>query len=55
MKIGKLMHRVRKNVPLFPVIPIIPAPLVISDTVLTILNYRRLKRLDHRVVRSRVA
>ncbi|HET8712459.1 MAG TPA: hypothetical protein VFM23_02120 [Gemmatimonadales bacterium] len=51
MRIGKMMHRIRKNVPLFPMIPIIPA-LVVSDAVLTILNFRRLRRLDNKV-RSR--
>lgn len=52
MRIGKLMHRMRKNVPFFPMIPIIPA-LVVSDAVLTILNFRRLKKLDTKVARSR--
>ena len=49
---GKLMHRMRK-VPLFPVIPLIPIGIVVSDTVLAILSYKRLKRLETQMGRAR--
>jgi hypothetical protein len=50
MRIGKLMHRMRK-MPLFPIIPIVPLA-VVGDAVLSALSFRRLK-LEGRVGRSR--
>jgi hypothetical protein len=46
-----LAHRLR-NVPLFPIIPVLPIALVVSDAVFGILNFRRLKRLETKVVRN---
>jgi hypothetical protein len=46
----KLIKRLR-NVPLFPVIPLVPIGIVVSDIVFSILNFRRLKRLEARAVR----
>jgi hypothetical protein len=43
-----LIHRLR-NVPLFPIIPVLPIALVVSDAVFGILNFRRLKRLETKV------
>jgi hypothetical protein len=51
MRIGKLMHRMRK-IPLFQIIPIVPLA-VVGDAVLSALSFRRLKRLEGRVGRSR--
>jgi hypothetical protein len=33
------------------VIPILPIAIVVSDTILTIVNFRRLKQLEARMVR----
>jgi hypothetical protein len=46
----KLIRRLR-GVPLFPVIPILPIAIVVSDAVFAVLNFRRLKRLEGRIVR----
>jgi hypothetical protein len=50
MRLRKLIQRL-KNVPLFPVIPLVPIGIVVSDVVLAIMNYRRLKRLETRIAR----
>ena len=50
MRVRKLIQRL-KNVPLFPVIPLVPIGMVVSDIVLAIMNFRRLKRLETRVGR----
>ena len=53
MKIRKLIHRLRGNVPMFPVIPIVPIALVLSNAVIAVLNFRGLKRLEARVKLNR--
>ena len=50
MRVRKLIQRL-KNVPLFPVIPLVPIGIIVSDVVLAIMNFRRLKRLETRVGR----
>ena len=50
MRVRKLIQRL-KNVPLFPVIPLVPIGIVVSDVVLAILNFGRLKRLETRAGR----
>ena len=50
MRLRKLIQRL-KNVPLFPVIPLVPIGIVVSDVVLGVMNFRRLKRLETRVGR----
>ena len=50
MRVKKLIQRL-KNVPLFPVIPLVPIAIVVSDVVLAVFNFRRLKRLEMRVGR----
>ena len=50
MQVRKLIQRL-KNVPLFPVIPLVPIGIIVSDVVLAIMNFRRLKRLEARVGR----
>jgi hypothetical protein len=50
MRVKKLIQRLR-NVPLFPVIPLVPIGIVVTDAVLAVLNFRRLKRLETRVAR----
>ena len=52
MQIGKLMHRMRKG-PLFPVIPIVPVGIVVSNIVFGVLNFRRLRRLETRIERPK--
>lgn len=51
MRIRKLIQRLRGNVPLFPVIPIVPIAIVLSNAVFAVLNFRGLKRLEARVNR----
>jgi hypothetical protein len=51
MRIRKLIQRLRGNVPLFPVIPLVPLAIVVSDAVFAVLNFRRLKRLEARIAR----
>ena len=51
MRIRKLIQRLRGNVPLFPVIPLVPLAIVVSEAVFAVLNFRRLKRLEGRMVR----
>jgi len=51
MRIHKLIQRLRGNVPLFPVIPLVPLAIVVSDAVFAVLNFRRLKRLEARIAR----
>ena len=50
MRLRKLIQRL-KNVPLFPVIPLVPIGIVVSDVVLGVMNFRRLKRLETRAGR----
>lgn len=50
MRIPRLFHRV-KNLPFFPAIPLIPLAIVLSDAVLGVLTFKRLKRLETRVAR----
>ena len=50
MRLRKLIQRL-KNVPLFPVLPLVPIGIVVSDVVLAVINFRRLKRLETRVGR----
>ncbi len=50
MRVRKLIQRLR-GVPLFPVIPLVPIGIVVSDVVLAVMNFRRLKRLETRVGR----
>jgi hypothetical protein len=52
MRVRKLIQRLR-GVPLFPVIPLLPIGIVVSDAVLAVLNFRRLKRLETSVARTR--
>jgi hypothetical protein len=52
MRARKLIQRL-KNVPLFPVIPLLPIGLVVSEIVFAVMNFRRLKRLETRIVRER--
>ena len=40
-----------KNVPLL--LPLLPIGMILSDAVLTVLNFRRLKRLETKVSRHR--
>ena len=54
MRAPKLFHRI-KNLPLFPVIPLVPIAIVVGDAVFGILNFRRLKRLETRVSRPSAA
>lgn len=49
MRTGKLMHRMRK-IPL-PLLSLVPIA-VLGDAVLSVLNFRKLRRLETRV-RSR--
>jgi hypothetical protein len=51
MRIRKLIQRLRGNVPLFPMIPIVPIAIVLSNAVFAVLNFRGLKRLEARVNR----
>ena len=52
MRARKLIQRL-KNVPLFPVIPLLPIGIVVSEIVFAVMNFRRLKRLETRIVRER--
>jgi hypothetical protein len=49
MRIRKLIHRLKSG-PLFPVIPVVPIGIVVSNVVLWVMSFRRLKRLETKVV-----
>ena len=50
MRLGTLIKPVKK-VPLL--VPLVPIGMIVSDAVLTILNFRRLKRLETKMARHR--
>lgn len=50
MRASKIIKKL-KNAPFFPAITLVPTALVLSDAVLTVLNFSRLKRLEKRARR----
>ena len=51
MRTPKLIQRLQGKPRLFPMIPIVPIAIVLSNAVFAVLNFRGLKRLEARVDR----